>query len=198
MSTFQGEDSRGSRRKIAIVGVAIGTALAIAVVGATLLPALRGSEPSGDTSIASVLTFGTASRGVCPPGSLFATDGCESGHYRYVVPVASSTAQIEYFWLKVTGEYGNDYTATGALGFSILNASGGMVAQASVTGGDLSMAATNASWHFSSGNGNTSTTVDSDTIEIDVGAASPPSALLEMYGTGFGIYDGTTSAAYLP
>ncbi len=157
-----------------------------------------GPSSSGNTPVASVLTFGSATGGVCPNGSTFAATGCVGGHFRYLISISRADAEIGFLSLKVTTEFGPAYIGAGALGFTILNGSGAILAQAPVPGGELSMGATNTSWVYSNGAGNLTRLGSGDLVEVDVGSSTPSTSDLFLACVGDGVYSGTTPPVSLP
>jgi hypothetical protein len=139
------------------------------------------SCPTGGPDIASGLSLGTPTSGLCPSGYTFFTDGCAGADIIYRVPVESSTVDLGDLLIGLWNSSNDPYVMMGLGGISILNESGVVIAQYGQTN-ELDGAypheidsATNASTPL----------VPGDVLEVDMGLTiSVPAGLtLWIFGT---------------
>jgi hypothetical protein len=164
---------------------------------ATLVGALTRSGTCGPTRtpIGSAFAAGDPTGFTCGVTSTYAAEGCSAGDHAYRLAVEQSTVNLSSVLFQVRTATGANFTAGGPGGFSILNASGDVIAQ-SAASAQLAMG-TPFSIYASGVSGSTPLT-DLDTIVIDVGPSSVAGMGYTFDAEGTGAYGGTTSALALP
>jgi len=138
--------------------------------------------PTGGPPIGGALMLGNASIGTCPPNSMFGTQGCTAGDDTYTVPIDRSSIDVGDFLLGVENASGGTEVLPGYGGFSILSASGHLVALG-VRTGDLGP--TYLAYGLDGQPGPNATLASGDVLQIDMGNISAPvtGVTLSVYGT---------------
>jgi hypothetical protein len=150
-----------------------------------------GPPPPPDLPIANHLAFGNATGALCPALDVYREEGCQGGDYTFSVTIANSSVDFGDFELEVKSSRGAIVTSPGANGFSVLNASGGVVAQSNSS----AILAMTSLFGFPTVGTTYGTPLSAlDSIEIDVGTVNPDHAGYALVALGYGPYSGTTPA----
>jgi hypothetical protein len=176
-----------------VVGLLAVLAALFATGAITFAPA-QGPEscPCGAPPFA----IGNPVAGICPNGDSFTGDGCAAGEYVYTVTIESSVIQFDEVLFHISSGSGENYVATGASGFSIVNPQGGVLAQFSVPTGLMSMS---SGWTtYAVGFSPTSGLLITDSVLVDMGTSNSHGQGCTIFANGTGQFVGTTSPEELP
>lgn len=157
-------------------------------------PSALCSGGGSTTPIGSAFAAGAPLLAQCPSGDTYARNGCQAGDFGYTLTVEQSTVTLGDVLFQVRTFSGAIDAVSGDGGFSIVNLTGGVVAQ-STASPNLFMA---QPWNAYVSAGPTTPLTALDSILIDVGTTNPASTGLQFFATGLGPYSGTTTPLSLP
>jgi hypothetical protein len=165
---------------MAIVTAVVVVALVVVLAGFWAAGAFNSSMgPPPPRNIVSAFFFGISEVGGCSAGYTYATKGCTGGDFGYTVTVYSTSVSFGNVMFEVKTAAGAIYTAASAGGFSLLNASGTVVAQMTPESTTLAMNSTFETYSSTAGacngaNCGPSTPFTSRyTIQVDAGIGTP-------------------------
>jgi|HubBroStandDraft_1064217.scaffolds.fasta_scaffold44302_2 hypothetical protein len=191
-------DDRGPRRSrilsVLLFGVVTASLLALGTVGVLTD---SGTQP-GALAIASNFAFAQSNGSVCPAGSTFSIEGCAATHYRYLITIARASVEFGDVAFGITTSSGSIYTASEALGFTIVNATGALLVQAAITDGMMSMSSTGWSWSYAASTSVSSPVLTSYILIVDLGTTDPSGLGLSIVALGMGTESGSTAPIPLP
>ena len=150
------------------------------------------SEPIG-----AALAVGYPILTICPSGDTFATNGCLAGDYSYTLVIEQSTVDFGNVLFEVKIPAGTGYVPTGPGGFSVMNISGGIVAQTPISNGHW-MLMNDTFATYAVGISTSTPLTNLYTIVIDMGTLSPDGQGDTFVVMGTNGYTGTTSPVSLP
>jgi hypothetical protein len=183
---------------VAVVVVVSAVALVVGLVGLQYGGLLgRGfCHCSGNTPLGTAFLPGDPTVGQCPVGSTFLSTGCQGpADFYYGLSILESTIAVGSAWFFVQTEAGAIDVAPAGHGFSILTASGVVVAQYAAVGGSMGMS---SDWTYGRGVTDGTPINTTDYIVIDMGTQNPTDAGLKFVAQGMESYTGTTDALALP
>jgi len=177
--------------RVRLVVVVVVTLLLLGTVWvlAVSLPRPVGTGPLPNAPIGTAFAVEEAIESSCANGNTFVADGCAAGHFEYTLYVESSDVTFGDVRFEVQSANGSVAREADGLGFTILNASGTVLAQFAVTGGSMAMGS-GAAWSYSTGITSSTPIRNFDTIMVDTGTSNPLGQGLLFVVFGVGRYTG--------
>ncbi len=148
----------------------------------------------GPTSIYPALKFGQANLVTGPTNSTLSGQGCGFGDFCYRITLSASTVTFGDVLLRVVSPANSTAVLPNALGFAVLNLTGGVVAYDLVSDGVLET----TQWTYPVGSVSPDTPLSTIyQFSIDMGSRSPEGGGYSLYGVGTEYYSGATAALTL-
>jgi hypothetical protein len=186
-----------TRRRIALIASA--AVIALVLVFVWLIPLLTHSSPANgcDTlDCGPYFAVGNVHGASCPSEGSFASTGCALGQRAYNITIEGSTIKFGQILFHVETPNGTTYDALGGdTGFSVLNASGTIVAQFLAPGGSLAMT---SGWTYTKGTSGSTFLGNTYSILVDLGTTYTVGEGLSFIAIGTGAFGGSTSGLTLP
>jgi hypothetical protein len=155
------------------------------------------SQPSMGVPIGTAFSAANPVSSLCPAGDTYLMNGCAAGDYTYTLMIEVSTVTFASVLFEVKTSAGAILTLlAGTGGFSILNVTQGVAAQAAPSAAAMVMTSPFESYGTSYGPTSPLTTLDR--IFIDMGTGNPLGLGYTFIVIGAGQYTGTTSPLTLP
>ena len=167
---------------VLLVGLLV---LLLSFARVTITPPNRGLPP-----ISAEFVVGPATLGKCLFGNTFAMNGCDAIHFEYVINIQKSNVSSGEVAFEVNTDAGVVAGLAAGLGFSMLNAAGGVLVQFPVHDGYMGM--NSSAWNYGTGRRVRRPFLVSDVIILDAGTNNPLGEGLTFVVIGTGPYGGFT------
>jgi hypothetical protein len=197
-----GSGAPGYSDSATMVVVVLVIVVAVVVGGVMFVSSVDLFAPSigptaGSTPIGAVFATGNPMLQLCPSNSSFAAEGCAPTHYEYTLSIVEADdVPLTWVQFEVLTDSGNVVNGTGGLGFTVVDGSGGVVAQCDVQNGVMTMSS--GTWNYSPGINSNTLLTTTDLIVIDIGPADPAAQNLAFVAVGTDGASGNTAPMTLP